>query len=164
MSGIINKDQQVKTGRLGFPEGHCIQVISTTSTTEINSAGEMVTYCFANITLEKASSRILILPALVLYAANENHIINTKIMYKTSTGRSGTVGDYTEIIDFIRAGGANSDNNNSWFPLALHTTFTHGQSAGTTLNIAVIASQSAGILYSNNAATPCVMTLIEIMS
>ena len=147
-----------------YPAGHCIQVVSTSTTAEINSSGEMVTHCFANITTKKASSRILILPALVLYANDENHLINTKIMYKTSTGRSATVGDYTEIIDFIRAAAANSDNHNSWLPISLHTTFTHGQSAGTTLNIAVIASQNAGILYSNNAATPCVMTLMEIMS
>ena len=85
-----------------------------------------------------------------------------KSCFKASGTRSGTVSDYTNIITHIRSAGGSGDNGNYWNTLNTLTDWTHGQTAGTVCNVALIAFASAGLCASNNAGADSRMTLQEI--
>jgi hypothetical protein len=165
MSGIIGVGPDETNGIIDkHPKGQPIQTVTNVSNTEANggSGAEFVSACQCDITISKTGSHVLILPNALLYLNTQNDFLTIKVMFKASGTRSGTVSDYTNIITHIRSAGGSGDNGNYWNTLNTLTDWTHGQTAGTVCNVALIAFASAGLCASNNAGADSRMTLQEI--
>lgn len=149
-----------------FPSGHVIQTQFNTDGTYIEgtSSASIVSSCFCNITVRRADTAILMIASPAFYLDTQNDWGNAQMMYKLSTGRSGTVGDYTSINpEFTRCVGGASDNNNHWHTPSIQNSWTHGQSAGQVINIALRIQASSGVVASNNGSGDSGMTLMEYM-
>ena len=88
-----------------------------------------------------------------------------KFGFKTSSGRSATAGDYTDIsgVNFTRALGHSVTGNDLFATVPLQFLWTHGQNAGTVLNVATQVKVTDGTVYNNNGTNQTsIMTLTEI--
>ncbi len=143
--------------------GAVINFVQNTDTGAASGTSSyFVTYCHCDITV-KAGTKIYILGTPQLYFDTSGALIDAKITYKTSSGRSGTAGDYTDILTFPRLFGGSASSLEMWTTFPVQYLWTHGQSAGTVINVAVQVKASSGSLANNNGTNAIsIMTLQEI--
>ena len=163
-----NADLGDSYGTLGsgvvFPAGHVITAESNGANTTVNaSASYITTFATCDITIKKADSKILILSSAQFFRGSAGADIDAKLAYKASTGRSATWGDYTVIIEFEAVGGMGGSVGNFYCQPFLCYLWTHGQDAGTLVNVACGAQAVTGELYSTSATNSrSQMTVLEI--
>ena len=138
-----------------------LQVQSNQDTTASNGSA-LVTYCFCNITIQKTGSKLLVLATPELHPTTGSTPLNCYLYWKGTTGRSGTIGDYTAISAAswpkVFAGAADGH-----YTPPLVYLWTHGQDADDVLNLIIYATPGAGTLYGNEGSSTSTMTLMEIV-
>ena len=146
-----------------FPAGMVLNFVQNTDTGSTSGTSSyFVTYCHCDITV-KAGTKIYILGTPQLYFDTSGALIEVKLTYKTSSGRSGTAGDYTDILTYPRFFGGSASSLEMWTTYPVQYLWTHGQSAGTVINVAIQAKASSGSLANNNGTDAIsIMTLQEI--
>lgn len=160
---LASESNNTVTWGAGAPAGMVLNVVQNTDTGGTNGTSSFfVTYCHCDITV-KAGTKIYILGTPQLYFDTSGAMIDAKLTYKTSSGRSGTAGDYTDILTFPRFFGGSASGLETWTTYPLQYLWTHGQSAGTVINVAVQVKASSGNLHNNNGTGAIsIMTLQEI--
>ena len=166
MSGLIGQDVKARSGLLSDPSGHIVQIQSNAETGSNNTTTSfMVCHNFCDITVKSTGSNILIFASPQFYIDGGSPLMECKFGFKTSSGRSATTGDYTDIsgVNFTRALGHSVTGTDLFATVPLQFLWTHGQSAGTVLNVATQVKVTDGTVYNNNGTNQTsIMTLTEI--
>ena len=146
-----------------MPTGTVMNLVQNTDTGNASGTSSFfVTYCHCDITV-KAGTKIYILGTPQLYFDTSGALIEAKLTYKTSAGRSATAGDYTDILTYPRFLGGSGSSLELWTSYPIQYLWSHGQSAGTVINVAVQVKSSSGTVANNNGTNAIsIMTLQEI--
>jgi len=177
IGSAVTGSPNLNLGNATFSAGHIIQVAYNAENTTVygGSSSPFVCYCFCDITIKSASSKILIQANPSFYLGN-NNLIDVRFLYKTSTGRSATLGDYTGISDTrngVFGQSQTDDPRNVMANIFLQEQWVHGLSAGAIVNVAISAVRDegpAGDIHNNRSWVThegnitSTMTLWEVVS